>query len=86
MSIGVNNDEALESFFNIVERERVPRKELEPALKEIAKRYKELLARVENTTTGSSDPDAKWLKAQAREALHAGDFTRTEKILCQSWS
>jgi tetratricopeptide (TPR) repeat protein len=75
-------DEALASFFAVVERERVPRHELEPTLKEIARRYKELLARLE--TTGSTDPEVQRLKGQARDALHAGDFDRAEELLNQS--
>ena len=75
-------DEALASFFAIVERERVPRHELEPALKEIAGRYKELLARL--GTTGSTDPEVQRLKEQAREALRVGDFARAEEFLNQA--
>jgi tetratricopeptide (TPR) repeat protein len=72
-------DEALASFFAIVERERVPRDELEPTLKEIARRYKELLARLE--APASTDPEVQRLKEEAREALRRGDFARTEAQL-----
>ena len=75
-------DEALASFFAIVERERVPRHELEPTLKDIARRYKELLARLE--TPGSADPEVQRLKEQARDALRAGDFDRAEELLNQA--
>ena len=75
-------DEALASFFAIVERERVPRHELEPTLKEIAGRYKELLARL--GTTGSTDPEVQRLKEQAREALRVGDFDQAEELLNQA--
>ena len=76
-------DEALASFFAIVQRERVPRHELEPEhFKEIARRYKELLARLE--TMGSRDPEVQRLKEQARDALRAGDFDRTEELLNQA--
>jgi hypothetical protein len=75
-------DEALASFFAIVERERVPRHELEPTLRDIARRYKELLARLE--TPGSADPEVQHLKEQARDALRAGDFDRAEELLNQA--
>jgi tetratricopeptide (TPR) repeat protein len=75
-------DEALASFFAIVERERVPRHELEPTLRDIARRYKELLARLE--TPGSADREVQHLKEQARDALRAGDFDRAEELLNQA--
>ena len=75
-------DEALASFFAIVERKRVPRHELEPTLQEIARRYKELLARLE--TTGSTDPEVQRLKKQARKALRVLDFGRAEELLNQA--
>ena len=51
-------------------------------LGEIATRYKDLLAQLK--TTGSTDPEVKRLKKEAAEALHAGNFARTEEILNQA--
>jgi tetratricopeptide (TPR) repeat protein len=72
-------DEALAGFFAIIERERVSRHELEPTLREIARRYKALLSQLE--TTSSSDPEVQRLKERAREALQGGDFAAAERLL-----
>lgn len=71
-------DEALASFFAIVERKRVPRRELEPTLQEIARRYKDLLTMLDNTN--SSSPQVQQLKEQARQALDAGELDQAEQL------
>src|SRR4051794_14799849 len=73
---------ALERFLADLGQGEVPTEELPSRLAEIAKRYKELLAQLE--TTSSTDPEVQHLKAEAGEALHAGDFARTEALLNQA--
>ena len=60
----------------------MPRHELEPTLKDIARHYKELLARLE--TPNLADAEVQHLKEQARDALRAGDFDRAEELLNQA--
>jgi len=78
-SLGIT-DQALAAFFVIIERDRVPREALEPTLKEIAGRYRSLLARLEELPEDTDDQVA-LLKRQAREALTAVDFAEAERLL-----
>src|SRR4051794_16613932 len=75
-------NEALAGFFAILGETEVPPQDLTKRLVEIARRYKDLLARLE--ATSSTDPEVQRLKEQAREALEAGDFGRTEELLNQA--
>ncbi|MBL8251927.1 MAG: tetratricopeptide repeat protein, partial [Candidatus Competibacter sp.] len=73
---------ALESFFKILEKAQVPQRDLDSTLREIAKRYKDLQAKLDGF--GSDDPEIETLKRQAEEVLDAGDFERAEKLLNQA--
>ena len=70
---------ALKRFLSDLGQGDVPIEELPSRLAEIAKRYKNLLAQLE--TTSSTDPEVQRLKGEARSALDAGDFARTEELL-----
>jgi len=58
---------ALKSFFKILEQQQVPSEDLDSTLREIAKRYKDLLAKVD--TLKSNDEAVKLLIKQAKQAL-----------------
>jgi tetratricopeptide (TPR) repeat protein len=76
--------EALARFFTILGEADVSPERLTDRLVEIAERYQTLLAQLD--VTGSSDPEVQRLKEQARDALQAGDFARTEELLNQAKS
>jgi hypothetical protein len=70
---------ALESFFKILERQQVPREDLDSTLRDIVKHYKELQDKLHTFT--SDEPAVRALKQKASNALDAGDFTQAEKVL-----
>ena len=70
---------ALRGFLLAIGEADVPIERQPAKLAEIATRHKDLLARLE--ATSSTDPEVQRLKAEAREALDAGDFGRTEELL-----
>ncbi|WP_417913002.1 tetratricopeptide repeat protein, partial [Candidatus Electronema sp. TJ] len=72
-------DSALASFFRIMEEQQVPLGDLDSKLREIATQYKELRARLENVQ--SADPEVQRLKAEAKQAIEAGDYAKAEKLL-----
>jgi tetratricopeptide (TPR) repeat protein len=72
-------DSALKSFFKILEQQQVPREDLDSALRNIAKRYKELQDQLRTFT--ADDPVVTALKREASKALDAGDFAQAEKLL-----
>jgi len=69
---------ALKSFFKILEKEQVSSEDLDSTLREIAKRYKELLAKVD--TLKSDDESVKSLILQAKQALRNGEFDTAERL------
>ncbi len=71
---------ALVSFFKILEQKQVPPEDLDSTLREIAKRYKELQAKLTSAPIYDS-PKITALKKKAKEALEKGDFDRAEKLL-----
>jgi len=73
---------ALKSFFKILEKEQVPPEDLDSTLREIAKRYKDLLAKVD--TLKSNDESVKLLITQAKQALEAGEFDKAESLFNQA--
>jgi len=73
---------ALKSFFKILEKEQVPSEDLDSTLREIAKRYKDLLAKVD--TLNSNDESVKLLITQAKQALEAGEFEKAESLFNQA--
>jgi tetratricopeptide (TPR) repeat protein len=74
-------DQALRTFFLILEREVVP--EQWPArLAEIALRHKQALERLAALQT--EDPQARALIEQARSAIEAGDYSEAEGLLDQA--
>ena len=73
---------ALQSFFDILERKQIPKQDLDSTLREIAKRYKELQAKLDRFN--SEDPEVNTLKRQSKEALEAGRFEDAEKFLNQA--
>jgi tetratricopeptide (TPR) repeat protein len=72
-------DSALQSFFKILEQQRVPREDLDSTLRDIAKRYKDLQEQLRVFT--SDDPAVLSLKQAASQAFEAGDFAQVEKLL-----
>jgi len=73
---------ALKSFFKILEQKQVPSEDLDSTLREIAKRYKELLAKVD--TLKSNDEAIKLLITQAKQALENGEFDKAESLFNQA--
>jgi tetratricopeptide (TPR) repeat protein len=71
--------EAIARFFTVLGEGDVPPKHVAERLVEIAGHYQQL--RVELEVTNSADPEMRQLKAEAAEALDAGDFARTEALL-----
>jgi tetratricopeptide (TPR) repeat protein len=67
---------ALANFFRMLEHEHVPPDELDEALRDIAKRYKELEQELAGFT--SDDPAVTALREAAREALNVGELERAE--------
>jgi tetratricopeptide (TPR) repeat protein len=76
--------EALARFFAILGEADVSPERLTDRLVTIAEHYQMLLAQLD--APGSSDPHVQRLNEQAREALQAGDFARTEELLNQAKS
>ncbi len=74
--------EALARFFAILGEADVSPERLTERLVAIAEHYQTLLAQLD--APGSSDPHVQRLNEQAREALQAGDFARTEELLNQA--
>jgi hypothetical protein len=70
---------ALRGFLLAIGEANIPIERQPAKLAEIATRHKDLLARLE--ATSSTDPEVQRLKTEARTALDAGDFTRTEELL-----
>jgi tetratricopeptide (TPR) repeat protein len=70
---------ALRSFLLAIGEADMPVEQQPAKLAEIATRHKDLLARLE--ATSSTDPEVQRLKAEARAALDAGDFGRAEELL-----
>ena len=73
---------ALRSFFRILEESEVPAEELDGTLREIAKRYKQLVERLQRFR--SDDPEVNALKRKASEVLQAGYFDQAEALLNQA--
>ena len=73
---------ALESFFKILEQQRVPPEDLDSKLREIAASYKRLQAQLQQFL--SEDPAVMALRQQASQALEAGDFAQVETLLRQA--
>jgi len=73
---------ALKSFFKILEQKQVPPKDLDSTLREIAKRYKELLVKVD--TLKSNDKAVQSLVAKAKQVLESGDFDTAEDLFNQA--
>src|SRR5262249_48953608 len=72
-------EQALENFFAIIEHQKVPLKELDAKLREIAEHYKTLLSSVR--ALSSDDPEVIRLRHEAEIALKAGEFARAENFL-----
>ena len=70
---------ALASFFKVLEKQKVAPEDLDSTLRDFAKRYKELEEDLKRSA--SDDPEVAALRAQAREALEAGEFDRAEHLL-----
>ena len=75
-------DTALVSFFKIMKEQKVPRADLDKKLREIARQYKGLLARLDNVQ--SEGPEVIQLKQEARLAIEANDYTKAEDLLQQA--
>lgn len=73
---------ALRNFFKITEKKQVLLYDLDNTLREIAKHYKELMAKV--ATLNSDDPQVAELITQAKQALDSGEFDQAEKLFNQA--
>jgi len=73
---------ALRNFFKITEKKQVSLYDLDNTLREIAKHYKELMAKV--ATLNSDDTQVAELIAQARTALDSVEFDQAEKLFNQA--
>jgi len=73
---------ALRNFFGIIKKQQVPSYELDSTLREIAKRYKELMTKVDSLS--SDDPEVAALISQAQQALEKGEFDRAEALFNQA--
>jgi len=73
---------ALRNFFKITEKKQVPIDDLDNTLREIAKHYKELMAKV--ATLNSDDPEVAKLIKQAKQALEKGEFDQAEQLFNQA--
>ena len=69
-------ESALKSFFKILEQKQVPSEDLDSTLREIAKRYKDLLKTVEHLQP--EDPRVAELIEQAQEALKQCDVDKCQ--------
>ena len=75
-------DSALESFFKILQQNKVPPEDLDSTLRQIAKHYQELRARVR--TISAVDPEVARLRNTADAALEEGKFDWAETLLNQA--
>jgi tetratricopeptide (TPR) repeat protein len=73
---------ALRNFFKITEKKQVSLDDLDNALREIAKHYKELLAKV--ATLNHDNPEVAKLIEQAKQALEDGEFDEAERLFNQA--
>jgi len=73
---------ALRNFFKITEKKQVPLDDLDKTLREIAKHYKELMAKV--ATLHSDDPEVAKLIEQAKQAIENGEFDQAEQFFNQA--
>ena len=73
---------ALRNFFKITEKKQVPIDDLDKTLREIAKHYKELMAKV--ATLNPDDPSVAKLIKQAKQALEKGEFDQAEQLFNQA--
>jgi tetratricopeptide (TPR) repeat protein len=73
---------ALRNFFKITEKKQVSLYDLDNTLREIAKHYKELMAKV--ATLNSDDPEVAKLIEQAKQAIENGDFDQAEQFFNQA--
>jgi len=69
---------ALMNFFKILEQNQVPVENLDNTLREMAKRYKTLLATTEQLNP--EDSQVSVLIEEARQALNEGQFTKAEML------
>jgi tetratricopeptide (TPR) repeat protein len=69
----------INSFFGTLLKEKVPRDQWDSKLREIAATHKELLARLDSVR--SEDPQVLRLKAEARQAIEAGEYGSAEDLL-----
>jgi len=72
-------EEALHTFFDILEQENVPAEQWLVCLGKIAERHKQALKRLAALET--EDPQARALASQARGAIEANDYGRAESLL-----
>jgi len=70
---------ALQNFFKILKLRDVPPEEYDSTLRQIAKRHKELVERLDRFS--SSDPTVTAFKEKAKEYLTSGDFEQAESFL-----
>ncbi|MCW5212465.1 hypothetical protein VU04_06110, partial [Desulfobulbus sp. TB] len=70
---------ALANFFKILEEQQVPHSDLDAKLREIASHYKKLLRNWESVQ--STDPQVVKMKAEARQAIDTGNYTKAERLL-----
>ena len=76
--------EALASFFHIVQEKRVPLEKLTETLEDIARRHKEVLSRL--AVFEAEDPEIKALIEQARQAAERSDYDTADNLLDQAES
>jgi len=79
-TLGVNEN-ALKSFLQAIGERAVPVEQLGQKLREIAGRYRELLAQVR--PSADDGPNAAEIKNAAARALEAGQFDRADELLDQ---
>ena len=72
-------DSALESFFKILQQNKVPPEDLDSTLRQIAKHYQELRVRVQ--TISAADPEVARFRDTADTALEEGKFDQAEALL-----
>ena len=73
---------ALANFFTILEENNVPAEGLDNALRQIAKRHLELIARLDRTR--SDDPEIEALRRAAKSHIEEGDYDDAEADLRQA--
>ncbi len=74
---------ALENFFETLHQEKVPLKDLDETLREIAKHYSELLEKIKVLEV-SEDPEVQKLIAQAKKVVEQQKYDEAEKLLNQA--